>query len=84
MKNKEGRIAAALNSKYSNLQIWHYKGGNCALLEEELVQSKPPHDDIKDCLASCVEIAVAPTMSRKSSLTARQQVTYHSRFGGIF
>lgn len=83
IKNKEDRIAANLNSKYANLQMWHYKGGNCALLEEELVQSKPPHDDIKDCLSSCVEIAVAPTI-RRSTTGATQQVSFHSRFGGVF
>ena len=81
-RNKEERIASALNSKYLNLQMWHYKGGNCALLEEELTQAKPSHDDIKDCLASVIEIAVAPTGHiRKSTMQPTRQL-FHPRFGG--
>ena len=40
--------------------MWHYKGGNCQTLEEELVMSHPPHDDCKDALANAVDLAVIP------------------------
>ena len=33
---KEERIAATLNPRYENQQVWHYPGGNCQILEEEL------------------------------------------------
>lgn len=79
-RNKEDRIVATLQAKYTNLQMWHYPGGNCSLLEEELVQQKPPHDDIKDCLASCVEICVSPSDITRHRI--QQNVTYN-RFGGI-
>jgi hypothetical protein len=57
---KEERIAAALEHKYENSAIWHYRGGYTNILEDELVMNNPPHDDIKDALASAVEIAVKP------------------------
>ena len=80
-RNKEDRIVATLQAKYTNLQMWHYPGGNCSLLEEELVQQKPPHDDIKDCLASCIEICVAPSDSSRHTRQTNNVV--YNRFGGI-
>lgn len=80
--SKEERIHAALGSRYENLQIWHYVGGNCELLEGELVLQNPPHDDIKDCLAALMEICVSPSME----LFGRPRDTlqnYVGRFGGI-
>ena len=58
--NKEERIAAVLEPRYDNLQIWHYRGGNVQTLEEELMSRNPPHDDVKDALASAVDMAVKP------------------------
>ena len=93
--SKEERIEATLQPKYSNKQIWHYQGGNCELLEEELVLQKPPHDDIKDALSSVIEMCVAPTtlmLQEKfspslssSSSYSKSYRDYHtnSRFGGI-
>ncbi len=86
---KEERIESALQPKYSNSQMWHYKGGNCELLEEELVSQRPPHDDIKDCLTSAVAIAIPPNFSGVSSLSPSKrsldtgETLYHPRFGGI-
>ena len=79
--NKEERIAAILEPKYDNLQVWHYKGGNSQILEEELVQRRPPHDDIKDALANAIEIAVPPRKYRNESTPSN--VIYHGRFGGV-
>lgn len=78
---KNERVEATLQPRYANRQMWHYRGGNCQLLEEELVLAAPPHDDIKDCLASCVEICVAPTIQRFTTKTNEQ--LYHPKFGGI-
>jgi phage terminase large subunit-like protein len=80
--SKEERIHAALSPRYENLQMWHYNGGNCELLEGELVLQHPPHDDIKDCLAAVMDICVSPSME----LYGRQRGTvnqYVGRFGGI-
>jgi len=81
---KEERIAAVLEPRYENQHIWHYKGGYIPMLEEELILARPKHDDIKDCLAACVEFAKAPKnyMSEPKNTTQNQQV-FHSRFGGV-
>lgn len=79
---KEERIAAILEPRYSNGMMFHYRGGNCQVLEEELLMNKPEHDDIKDALASCVEIAKAPTSSA-FKWKRDKNVIYNARFGGV-
>ena len=80
-KSKEERIKLALEPRYSNLQIWHYKGGNCQVLEEELLLEHPEHDDCKDTLAAVVEIATGP--AKKTTSQNNNNVVYSSRFGGV-
>lgn len=79
--SKEERIAAILEPRYDNQQIWHYKGGNCQTLEEELVMKHPPHDDIKDALAAAIEIAVPPKLRQRQD-TQQNNLLFHPRFGG--
>ena len=81
--NKEERISAILEPKYDNQQIWHYKGGNCQSLEEELVMAHPPHDDIKDSLANAINIAIIPKQRFQQNGTYNNVLT-HPRFGGIY
>lgn len=81
--SKEERIAAILQPRYENQQIWHYRGGNCQILEEELVLQHPPHDDVKDALASAIDIAVAPSGSLMRTGASRERVRTNSRFGGV-
>lgn len=78
--DKEERVNAVLEPKYDNMQVWHYRGGNCQSLEEELVMLRPPHDDIKDALANAISIAQIPR--QRSLMTGTSNVVYHSRFGG--
>ena len=80
--SKEERINTLLQPRYDNMSIWHYKGGNCQSLEEELILARPPHDDIKDALASAVAIAKAPS-TRMNKKRERSTVIYHPRFGGV-
>jgi hypothetical protein len=81
--SKEERIAAALEHRYDSLSIWHFEGGYTPILEEELTQARPQHDDIKDALASAVSIAVAPSKSRGSEIKEFFTTTTSSRFGGV-
>lgn len=85
MGSKEERISATLEPKYDNRQIWHYKGGMIADLEEELILQRPPHDDIKDGLTSAIDIAVAPMKRRNTSANQPgvSNIAYHPRFGGV-
>jgi len=82
---KEERILATLKPRYENLQMWHYRGGNCQVLEEELSMRFPPHDDVKDALTAAIDIAVAPTSNMFNNSRGRElrQQYSHSRFGGI-
>lgn len=82
--HKEERIAAAIEHLYDDNKVWHFEGGWTTILEEELVQARPAHDDVKDALASAVSIAVRPQRSSgsvmKDFLAGGQQ---KSRFGGV-
>jgi phage terminase large subunit-like protein len=79
--DKEERMSAILEPKYDNMQIWHYRGGNCQSLEEELIMRHPPHDDIKDALSNAIHISVIPRQRLNSSLGSN--IITHVRFGGI-
>lgn len=79
--SKEERIAAALENRYENMSIWHFKGGYMDVLEEELIQARPAHDDLKDALASAVMIAVKPKSDRGIERT--NVIQFNSRFGGV-
>lgn len=84
--SKEERIEATLQPKYANRQMWHYAGGNCSLLEEELIMQNPEHDDIKDALAACIDICVPPSygnLVRASKQAFTRESFIHSRFGGV-
>lgn len=82
MGDKRQRISAILEPKYDNQQIWHYKGGNCQPLEEELTQRHPPHDDIKDALANAIAISIVPK-GRSNVISMANRIQTHSRFGGV-
>ena len=81
--SKEERIRSILEAKYDNLSIWHYQGGNCQILEDELTQEHPPHDDVKDALACAIEIAIPPSQMHMNSNGPQNNIVYHSRFGGV-
>lgn len=80
--DKEERMAAILEPRYENLAIWHYRGGNCQILEEELVMRRPPHDDVKESLANAISISIIPRQ-RSASMNVTQ-LNVHPRFGGLY
>lgn len=80
--SKEQRIAAILEHRYDNLEMWHREGGWTEVLEDELVLARPPHDDIKDALASAVSIAVRPKRSVLNAMQDFMKQGPTSRFGG--
>lgn len=82
--SKEERIAASLEHRYDNLEMWHLEGGWTAVLEEELVLARPAHDDIKDALASALGIATPPARSASAGIKDFfSNNMSHSRFGGV-
>lgn len=81
---KAERIAGVLEPRYENLTILHPKSGLVNQLEEELVLSRPAHDDLKDALAMAVSIAKAP--SKRLQEQDNNNVVflnYNSKFGGV-
>lgn len=79
---KEERIAAILEPRYDSLTVFHCRGGYTPALEEELLLARPQHDDLKDCLASAVEIAKPPS-SRNNVDLKRNVIPFSGRFGGV-
>jgi phage terminase large subunit-like protein len=83
--SKEERMASILEPRYDNLGVWHYRGGNCQVLEEELIAQNPPHDDCMDALAAAISISVAPTghLSKDRGKSSSNILQFNTRFGGI-
>jgi phage terminase large subunit-like protein len=79
--DKQERIAAVIAPRYSNLQIWHYRGGFSQSLEDELVQRFPVHDDLSDALCNAISILTPP--ARKTGSSNVINFNHHARFGGI-
>lgn len=81
---KEERIAQAVEPRYRSGTIYHHKGGVIKILEEELVLNRPPHRDLKDVLAICIEHSRS-TIKRQEHFGAtgtHGKVVQISRFGG--
>jgi len=79
---KEERMSATLDPVYTNKAVYHYRGGNCQVLEDELVMQFPPHDDCKDALTNAMEYIVPPQIRHEKD--GRGNVLqFHPRFGGI-
>lgn len=78
---KDERIDSILLPKYSAGSIYHYRGGNNQVLEEELLMVHPPHDDCKDALAAAIDVAVPPYKSRKKHFEKHKPIR-HTAFGG--
>jgi len=81
--DKAQRVGAVLEPKYDNLQVWHYKGGNCQTLEEELIMVHPPHDDVKDALSNAMAISLVPKVRTQMNVGLNKPNMTHSRFGGV-
>ena len=81
MGTKEERIQNTLLPYYDNHAVWHFEGGLCEALEQELVMMNPPNDDIKDALASAIGIMKVPM--KNTIQRQRSNVVYHGRFGGV-
>jgi phage terminase large subunit-like protein len=81
--SKEERIAAVIEPRYENLTIWHKKGGWTPALEEEVLLARPKHDDLKDTLASVIEICKPPRKLAGMEDLVPNNVIYNSRFGGV-
>lgn len=81
---KEERIASILEHRYETGEMWHFEGGWTPVLEDELVQARPAHDDIKDALAAAVDVCVAPMRPMRDKMADFMSAgPQRSRFGGF-
>jgi phage terminase large subunit-like protein len=81
---KTERVAAILTPRYENKTIWHAKGGYITAYEEQMILTRPSHDDLRDAVAAAVEISKPPAKRRTSpgSETRGNIISYNPRFGG--
>jgi len=79
---KDARILNGLEPHYKGQAIYHYKGGNVQLLEEELTSLNPKNDDMKDAWFMVNDMMKVPLVrARKKGFN--NVVHYHSKFGGV-
>jgi len=82
--SKEERMAAILEPRYDNMAVWHYKGGHCQTLEDELISQHPPHDDCMDALSAAISISVAPSgLMARDRKKSRNVIYFDPKYGGI-
>jgi hypothetical protein len=82
-KGKAERIELTLEPLYRNQSVFHFKGGLCKQLEEELRLARPSHDDLKDSLYIAVVNSKRPhkgSASFKSNRKNTNVVNATSRF----
>lgn len=80
---KQERWAAILEPKYETRSVFHCRGGLTATLEEELISSKPRHDDLKDAMCSAMSIAKIPATKKIDyTLYEKQTNVIIGKFGG--
>jgi len=58
-------------------------GGHCQTLEEELIFANPPHDDVKDALASAVDLVLQPVNIMRFRKEQEKPLQFNSRWGGV-
>ncbi len=75
------RVNNIMEPLYQSGSIYHYRGGNAQVLEDELVSAQPLNDDTKDSWAMCNDLMVLPIQRRKG--THSNIVRFDQRFGGV-
>lgn len=80
-EGKFARVNGILEPLYQTGAIYHYRGGNCQVLEDELVSVNPMHDDTKDSWAMTVDLMVKPIQRRQTQNT--NVLSFNNRFGGV-
>ncbi len=80
--NKEIRTFSILEPRYAAGKLYHYRGGNCQVLEDELTMAKPPHDDVRDATAAAVSISKAPSPQRRNQAEPTS-LNFSSKWGGV-
>lgn len=81
--DKIERKGTALEWRYAERKIWHFKGGLNNEFEDQIILSNPAHDDLVDAFVASIDIAKAPGKRVGSTTTVMEtNVVYDRRFGG--
>lgn len=81
--SKNERKGATLEWRYADQRIWHFKGELNSELEDQIILTRPRHDDLCDALLAAIEIAKAPGKRVRGSVrTMESNIVYDRRFGG--
>lgn len=76
---KQERLASILEPKYQLHKVFHCKSLPLMTeLEDQLEQLKPKHDDLKDALATAIEVARPPA---RTSTRRRAKTRGYSKYG---
>lgn len=80
-EGKAARVNGILEPLYQTGSIYHFRGGDCQTLEDELCSNNPLHDDTKDAWAMCIDLMNIPLAQRKKR--KNNVILFHPRFGGL-
>lgn len=78
---KAVRVNNILEPLYQSGVVYHYRGGNVQVLEDELVSINPINDDTKDSWAMTIDLMRAPIARQMQS--RGNVLQYNSKFGGV-
>lgn len=82
--SKQERHASITLPKYESQLVYHQEGGYYPMLEEQLIQVRPSHDDALDAVTIGIENVTKPQSKgfRQRAAGNDNVVRAHNRFGG--
>lgn len=81
--HKQTRIMNILEPAYQSQSVFHYRGGIAELLEDEIVSLHPPHDDLKDAWAMCIDPEFMKMTRIRRTLTHSNVLKFNNKYGGV-
>lgn len=81
--HKELRIINILEPQYKSQSVWHFRGGMAEILEQEMIDVKPTHDDLKDCWAMCIDPTFMKVKKQRKTKIHNNVIHFNKRFGGV-
>lgn len=81
--HKEVRMTNILEPAYQSQSVFHYRGGMAEVLEDEVISLRPPHDDLKDSWAMCIDPDfMKPTIKRRQ-FSRTNVLKFNKKYGGV-
>lgn len=80
--SKRERKGAALEWRYADKKIWHFRGGLNTEFEDQVIMDKPRHDDLCDAFVAAIDVAKPPGKRTETTRVMETNVVYDRRFGG--